>query len=711
MHISKRRLEVSQASQIPFLESIAKLYGVQTSYYDINGIEQTASVEALLMVLRSLGAPVTTPADILPALREHQQIMGSQLVDPVIVNWNEIPLQIKMQLPESISEAPLYGHLKLETGESVDWEWRGADLPAVRSVELERTRYVEKSFPVPVKLPYGYHRFILEVSGKTAESLIISAPVTAYLPTEGQERIWGLFSPLYALRTDKNWGAGDFSDLNALVEWVSTMGGGAVGTLPLQATFLDGIFEPSPYVPASRLFWNEFYLDINRIPELKECLPAQALLVSSQSDIENLRRATLVDYRRLMALKRQILEELCRYLFTTSSQRLKELRHFADTNPPVEDYARFRATCEKQRTPWQSWSKSLRDGLLTEGDYDEAVKRYHLYVQWLSSQQTQTLSGNAHAKGVNLYLDLPLGVHPDGYDVWRENRVFANGISVGSPPDTFFTKGQNWGFPPLHPQIIREQGYHYFIRYLQHHLQHSDILRIDHVMGMHRLFWIPLGLEAKQGLYVRYHADEFYAILSLESHRNKVIIVGEDLGTVPPDVRPAMSRHGFSRMYVVNFELTTDPEAAFNQVPPDSVASLGTHDLSPFAGFWQGMDIKKYLELGFHDRQDAQKEHNARNAIKEALPTFLRHKGLMAGDKTDIADIMKSCLIFLAESQAWMMMVNLEDLWLETAPQNMPGTQTEYPNWRRKTRYSLEEFCQMPEAIDILKEINYSRKK
>ena len=411
-----------------------------------------------------------------------------------------------------------------------------------------------------------------------------------------------------------------------------------------------------------------------------------------------------------MVLKRRILEELCLYLFDSGSKRLSEFHRFVDANPAVEDYARFRAVCEKRETPWQSWPKPLCDGILAEGDYDETVKRYHLYAQWLSAQQIQTLSVNAHEKGVKLYLDLPLGSHPDGYDVWRENTIFAKAVSVGAPPDDFFIKGQNWGFPPLHPEKIREHGYRYFIRYLRHHLQHADVLRIDHVMGLHRLFWIPQGLEAKQGIYVRYHSDEFYAVLSLESLRNKVSIIGEDLGTVPPEVRLEMDRHRFSRMYVVSFELAPNSDAAFNQISPSVIACLNTHDLSPFAGFWYGMDIEKRLKLGFLSEQDVQKELNARNAIKEALVTFLKHKYTVAGE-SEIIDIMKSCLIFLAESQAKLVMVNLEDLWLETEPQNIPGTQAEYPNWRRKIHYSLEEFCQMPAVIDILKEINDRRKR
>src|SRR3990172_6909058 len=228
-------------------------------------------------------------------------------------------------------------------------------------------------------------------------------------------------------------------------------------------------------------------------------------------------------------------------------------------HPEVEDYARFRATGERQRAPWPSWSRPLCDGVLTEGDYDERARRYHLYVQWVAREQIRVLSEHSRRAGVNLYLDLPLGVHPHSYDVWREREAFVLGVSGGAPPDVVFTQGQDWGFPPLHPEAIREQGYRYVIAYLRHQLQHTTLLRIDHVMGLHRLFWIPKGLEARDGVCVRYPAEELYAIFCLESHRHRASIVGENLGTVPAYVNSAMARHNLHRMYVLQYELDPGP--------------------------------------------------------------------------------------------------------------------------------------------------------
>ena len=701
-------------SSIRHLSQLARLYGVQTSYYDVAHSRKQAPAESLLAILRALGAPVESLADIHSALREKIQALRQRMLEPVNVVWDGESPVIKVQLPKTLSNATLVGYLEIETGEQKFWRWSGSNLATLQDVEIEGISYVLKEIPLPEKLPLGYHRFILEISGKSVETLIIAAPRKSYMPPTLQEnRLWGVFLPLYALSTRKNWGSGEFSDLETLTQWVASIGGNVIATLPLLPTFLEEPFEPSPYNPVSRLLWNEFYLDVTRSPELARCPSAQSLLESIpfQKEIEALRRSALVDYCRLMALKRRILSELCRCFFAESSERLQDFYRFIQSYPIVEDYACFRAASEKQRVPWRLWPEPLRHGVLKGGDYDEAVKRYYLYAQWLAHEQVQSICEKSRKNNTMLYLDLPVGVHPDGYDVWRERNAFGLEASAGAPPDAVFTRGQNWRFPPLHPERIREQGYRYTIAYMRHHLQHAGILRIDHVMGFHRLFWIPKGLEAGQGIYVRYRAEEFYAILSLESHRSKTIVVGEDLGTVPPYVRPAMSRHGLHRLYVLQYELACNPQKPVGRIPSNSIISLNTHDMPPFAAFWKALDIEEREPLGLLDMKNARAEQRSRRRFEKALIAFLQSKGWLKKGVQDIFAITKACLAFLSASRAHVVLVNLEDLWRETQPQNIPGTEKEYPNWQRKARYSLEEFCQMPEVRDALREIDALRKR
>jgi 4-alpha-glucanotransferase len=495
---------------------------------------------------------------------------------------------------------------------------------------------------------------------------------------------------------------------------VSGLGGKVVGTLPLLAAFLSEPFHLSPYAPASRLFWNEFYLDVGRVPEFSACAPARELLSSPgfREEVEALRVASLVDYRRGMALKRAVLEPLARFFHTGSdSGRREAFARFLAENPDAEEYAVFRAAGEKLRSPWPAWPAALRDGAITPEAYDEEEKRYHLYAQFVFEEQIGALSKGFRERGEALYLDLPLGVSYDSYDVWRNRDLFVLSVSAGAPPDDFFTQGQDWGFPPMHPQRSREEGFRYFRACLRHQFRHAGILRIDHVMGLHRFFWVPRGMTAREGTYVGYPAEDLYAVLTLESHRNRVRIVGEDLGTVPPYVRPAMARHGLSRMFVVQFGLSPDPAKSLRPVPAESLACVNTHDMPPFASFWGGLDIDDRIELGLLDEEGAGKERGNRHRMKTALSSFLRRKGWLGENEPGAQEAQAASLSYLAASRAGVVIANLEDLYGETRPQNVPGTWKERPNWLRKARHGFEAFREMPDVIRALREVDRLRKR
>lgn len=700
--------------QLQQLRALARLYGVQTDYYDASRRRKQASPDTLLLALRALGASVETFRDIPPALRQRRRSLWSQSVEPVQVAWEGAPLAIELRLPENPGLKRIECHLALETGESRSWSADPQNLPTVRAADVEGSRYLAKSLPLPEGLPWGYHHLTLEALGKTHHALVISAPLTAYLPSAAaDQRRWGVFLPLYALRSQRSWDGGNFSDLEALVTWASDLGGRAVGTLPLMASFLNEPFDPSPYAPASRLAWNDLYIDVTKAPELQGCPEAQSFLASGETlqELEALRASPLVDYRQQMAIKRKVLEELSRCFFAQEPEQRQPFQRYLESYPQVVDYARFRATGEQQRRSWHQWPQRLRDGALAPGDYDDATMRYYLYGQWLAHQQIEALSAEARAHGSGLYLDLPLGVHSDSYDVWHERQAFALGISGGAPPDSFFTKGQKWGFPPLHPEGIREQGYRYFIASIQHHLRSADLLRIDHVMGFHRLFWVPHEVEARDGVYVRYHPEEFYAILSLESHRHRAAIVGEDLGTVPRYVRSSMGRHHVLRMYVLQFQLDRDRRRALRPVPRACVASLNTHDTPTFAGFWQGLDLHSRLDLGLLNQSEFGAEQGNRRELMRSLAGYFQDQGLLQEADAGAEAVLRAALAFLSASRARFVLVNLEDLWLETEPQNTPGTVEERPNWRRKARYSLEELSQMPQVLGILESVNSLRKR
>ena len=699
------------------LRELARLYGVQTSYLSRRGARHATSPESVFCVLQAMGAPIRNFSDLRGALRERRQSLAEPFLQPVALAWEGNPNPLKLRLPASTKSESLACELQLETGEVQRWVSRLGRLSTHETDEIEGICYVTRKLNLPGKLPLGYHRLIIEVRGRKAEVRIIAAPRHAFTPgVTHTRRIWGVFLPLYALHSQKSWGSGDFSDLHALSDWVANQGGSLVGTLPLLPTFLDELstnelFDPSPYAPVSRLFWNEFYIDVTRLPELQACRKAQDLVASPafQGEIRALQASSLVDYRRSMALKRKVLEELARSFFAGRSERYIEFQNYLKARPGLGDYARFRAACERQRTRWREWPRRMRSGNIRAGDFDLDSERYHLFAQWQAQEQLQSVSDSGRMDGTGLYLDFPLGVHPDGFDVWREQDVFALKANGGAPPDSFFPNGQDWGFPPLHPQRIREQGYRYFIACLRHHLRHAKFLRIDHVMGLHRLFWIPQGCEPREGIYVHYPAEEFYAILALESERHRALLVGEDLGTVPPYVRPAMRRHHLYQSYVVQYELTPNKRRPLPPVPSRSLASLNTHDMSPFQAFWKGADIQDRLKLGLLDEAGLRRERRARRALKQALVGFLRHKRRLRGKSPKAATVLRACLAHLASDSRAPVMVSLEDLWSELQPQNVPGTRDERPNWRRKARFSIETFSRMPSVLKLLREVRRSR--
>jgi 4-alpha-glucanotransferase len=681
------------------LKTLAHLYGVQTSYQDAMGNHVEAGPESLLGVLRALEAEVDSMADVPEALRARRDELAKRVLEPVVVAWDGHAREIELRLGGSESlRGSLACHLDLEGGERRGWVLDLDSLPqageGVRKLAL------------PESLPPGYHKLRVEAGGRSWEARVIAAPSRAY---NDRRSLWGVFLPLYALQTERSWGAGDFSDLETLAEWTAGLGGGVVATLPLLAAFLDEPCEPSPYAPASRLFWNELYIDPRRLPEMEGSTNARRLMESPEfrREIEVLRNAPQVDYQRLMALKRRVLEELAHRFFSHPGGRQEELGELLQRKPDLETYAAFRAVGDRRGETWQSWPERLREGHLAPADYDEDDRRYYLWTQWAADQQMQSMAKEARRRGPGLYLDLPLGVHGSSFDVWRHHGLFAQGVSAGAPPDSFFTQGQNWGFPPLQPERLREHGYDHLIACLRHHMESAGMLRIDHVMQLHRLFWIPQGMEAKDGVYVRYPAEELYAVLSLESHRHQAMIVGENLGTVPPEVYEGMDRHEILGMYVVQYEL--QPGGGLREPPASSVASLNTHDMPTFRSYWDGKDVGVLRELGFFDDGQARGELERRGSIREGMRNELPPDPGRSDDATYDA-VLRRRLEHLAASPARMVLVNLEDLWREPEPQNVPGTHTERPNWRRKAKLSFEEFSKKPEVVAALRRVDELRR-
>ncbi|MBM3881285.1 MAG: 4-alpha-glucanotransferase [Verrucomicrobia bacterium] len=693
------------------LHQLARWYGVETSYVDMARRRKFATPDTLVAVLRALGVDLDRPSDAATVLRQARWQRAQRPLDTVLVVWQGQPAHCQLQLPASQTEAAAQLTWQLESGESHRQNLALKRCRTLRRWRLENESFVTKRLPLPTHLPAGYHRITVETGSLSAQGWVVVAPETCFEPPRAP-RTWGVFAPLYALHSKTSRGAGDFGDLQRLAGWVGAQGGELLGTLPLLPAFLDEPCECSPYSPVSRLFWNEFYLELEAIPEYRTNRAAQRLLESPTFRLrsQQLQADTLVHYREQMALKRRVLEVLVRDLFARPSRRRAALERFARQHPQAADYARFRAAGERHGVQWRHWPRRLEAGELRLGDYSQAAYRYHLYVQWLAREQMAALACRTRARGVDLYLDMPLGVHRDGYDVWRYRDLFALGASGGAPPDPVYTQGQDWGFAPLHPERCREDSYRYQAAYLRHHLERARFLRLDHAMGLHRLYWVPQGLPANRGAYVRYPADELYAVLSLESHRHQAIIIGENLGTVPPEVNAQLARHRVQEMFVAQYEFRPPPRPALRTVPARSLASLNTHDMPPFHAWWQALDLEDRLALGLIRPNQIPRERRLRHQCRQNLLRFLARKGHLESPRAEVDEVLRALLEQLSASPARWLLVNLEDLWLETLPQNVPGTSTERVNWRRKLRLTLDALPTHPAARALLGQVHRLRR-
>ncbi|HXU45172.1 MAG TPA: 4-alpha-glucanotransferase [Thermoanaerobaculia bacterium] len=682
----------------PELLELARGCGVETVYRDAWGAEKRASAEALTGVLASLGLPLARESDAAAVLAERRAERALRLAEPVVVAWDGQAPVVPIRLPAGAGRVSF--QLELETGERWSAETEASRLsPGPSAGEL--------LLPVADSVPIGHHRLAIEAGGRRAEVAILAAPPRTY--PLGSPGLWGTFLPLYALRTADSWGAADFTDLESLARFTEDLGGGVVATLPLLATFLDEPFEPSPYAPASRLFWNEAYVDPRRLPELERSPAARALIENGDFLAEAAELAALpaVDWARYAALKRRVLAELARALDRHDGPRRSKFERFVAEKPYLAEYASFRAVGERRGASWQAWPEPLRGGEVGASDFDEETRRYHLFAQFAAEEQLAEMARGARQRGPGLYLDLPLGVHASAFDVWRFRDLFATGVAAGAPPDALFQGGQNWGFPPIQPERHRERGYDYLIASLRHHLAHAGVLRIDHVMQLHRLYWVPEGQPATEGVYVTYPAEELYAVLSLESHRHRSALVGENLGTVPQEVYEAMDRHGIPGLFVVQYELDPDASTLVREPPAHTAASLNTHDMPTLRAFWEGRDIDDLAALGAVEEavvgRDRARRERLRGRLLEAVGAADAPPGAGYGR------VLEALLEHIAASPAALALVSLEDLWRETEPQNVPGTHTERPNWRRKARYTLAEIAALPQVRRLLARVEELR--
>lgn len=701
MSVPARSREAGRAGRA--LRALAQDAGIQLAYDDATGQRRVASTEALLAVLRALGLAVERPDDAEQAHADLRADRCRRIIPHNTVAWNGRTIRMPMHTDRSFTREDLAASIvPADGGDAID-------LSPVDITDSTSSTGRDVRWRPARTIPFGMHDLAVRLGGREVHAHLISAPLRCFEPGQAACSV-GTFLPLYALHSLESLAVGDLTDLAALSECMIDHGAAYIGTLPLLACFLDDHFNASPYAPVSRLFWNELYVDIRRAPEFERSAEAQQRLNSDETRraIDKARAQRLVDYRRAARLKHALIDDLADRAFACPESRAR-LDAFMNSAPGVRQYANYRAAVHEFGSTWQSWTAAQKRKVHDDGWSDSPHWRRHLYGQWLFTEQLDSLIRELSNRSAGLYLDLPVGANDDGFDRWRFHDQFAEGMDVGAPPDPFFTRGQNWGFSPLHPEHSSAQGHAYFAATLDAHCRFASMLRIDHVMALHRLFWIPRGMNATQGVYVRYPRDELYAILSLASHRHRCRIVGENLGTVPRSVTQYMKRHGVLSMSVAQFEMGETEVDAMPRPGDHTLAAMNTHDMPPFAAYWQGDDIDTRVEHGLLTDETAEQERARRDRIRRAVARWLQRHGT-AIDEDDAPAALRAIMFALARSDASVLMINLEDLWLEPDPQNVPGIPEDiYPSWRRKSARSLEDMCSDSALADLLDQICRAR--
>lgn len=621
------------------------------------------------------------------------------IVEPVRVVERDDPRAhaVRVRVPAGFRGANVYVSCTEETGQA----WKAA-------AEVTGSGLIE----LPSRPPYGYHRVEVLIRAARhewrAEQSLIVVPSRCVTPETlfGGGRM-GIVANLYATRRELDWGAGDLTTLMLLVEFAAGRGASFVGVNPLHALYNRGA-DVSPYSPITRLFRNPLYIDVDAVPELRYSDAARSLIASRRTSdtLRRLRAVDFVDYDGVIDLKERVLAELHRTFRRRAESggepRASEYARFvASREPELTRFATWMAIAESARAPdWRQWPASMQrsdtDAVAAFRDAHEERVDFHRWLQFEADRQLGEVAARARTLGmeVGVYQDLAIGTSPGGSDTWSYPELFLTGACVGAPPDPYAAAGQNWGLPPLDPRELRRQGYRYWIQLLRRGFEHAGALRIDHVMGLFRTFWIPDGSTGAQGAYVRYPSRDLLGILALESVRHNALVVGEDLGTVPKDVPPALRKWGVLSSKVLYFERDARGFKPARRYPALALATANTHDMPTVAGFWAERDIDLRARVGLLiDTKDVARARRARRADKKALLRRLRLAPPRHFEEEHFArSIAGAVHRFLCSTPCKLVGLSFDDLIGETDPVNVPGVGPDrYPSWKRRTRMTVEE--------------------
>lgn len=696
-------------AQRPALHALSDRYGILPSYVDNGGVRRWTSDESRIAILAAMGIDASSEAAAAAEIEAADDRASHGSIGPVVVQRSIGSRSQRLRCrPPAALRGTIFDYrleLRLESGESSFSEGR-ARLPGNRHAV---------SLSLPIEPGPGYHQVHLQIgSGASAvdeQSSLIVHPgscLTAREVLDGQRR-FGIWTHLYSARDERDWGIGDTGVLRSLVGWAEDINAAFVGLNPLHA-LPNSESARSPYSPLSRLYRNVIYIDIEQVPELIDSPEARSLIASPsfQRRLATLREQRHVDYEGVMAIKQPVLETLHRTFvkrhLLQNTDRARAYTDFVERRgDSLTDFATFVVLSEHLSSDagsdWRQWPVAYRSPRSQEV---RAFRRRHsdkidmqCYLQFELDRQIRDVASNT-GLAIGLYGDLAIGTAPSGSDPWMFPGLFVSSASMGAPPDDYSLEGQDWGLPPVDPVRLRADAYRYWIVLLRNALEHMGALRIDHVMGLFRQYWIPAGCPATEGAYIHFPSEDLLGILALESRRHGSLIIGEDLGTVPRGLPAVLHRWGILSSRVLYFEKESRgryrPARRYSN---RALVTANTHDHAPLAGFWQGRDLELREQVGSlgegRSLSDALRD---RQQERRALIARLDREGCLTTPipASSYPQLCKSVYALLAHTPAPLVGVWLDDLAGETDPVNLPGIELDrYPGWSRRLNKTIEE--------------------
>ena len=718
------------------IEGLARLRGIGDAYHDYRGELKYFSLDTKKALLRAMGCAVDDPAALASELTGLEAGRRCKFL-PVLAAARGARIGADINVTAREFGSALVWTVHFEDGSRRDGVTSTADCPEIWRGEVAGSWITRRHFKLPFDLPPGYHELEAKIAGGRADRcLLILSPPQCFEPVpiiEGR-RLWGIAVQLYTLRSRDNWGIGDFNDLRMLIRWAASHAAGFIGLNPLHALAPADPERASPYSASSRHFLNVLYIAVPLVPEFAECAAARERLADSSvaARLHELRARELVDYQGVADLKFEILallyRDFCDRHVAPDSDRARIFHAFvAAGGNALQMHARFDALDRYFRATlgtasgWLSWPQEYRDvnggaAARFAAQHPDEVE-FYAYLQWLAHEQLCESQALARELGmpIGLYGDYAVGANPSGSETWTDQNSYLTGAEIGAPPDPLALKGQGWGIPPQDPSVMQEQRLQGFVRLIRNNMRYYGALRLDHVMALFRLWWVPDGFSPTEGAYVHYPLQQLLTVLALESARSACLVVGEDLGVVPDEMRQAMPEFGLYHYKVLLFEKLDGRFRRPNEYVRKALATATTHDMPTLRSYWEGRDIE--LRRGLNLYPSAEIENDVvreRERDRELLLGALLEQGLKPAHPATpfdafTAELAHALHLYLARAPTALVALQIEDLLGETLPVNVPGTDKEYPNWQRKISADIEEIAGRADLAAHLDEIRAAR--